>query len=109
LPFFFHEIPHEIGDYAILIQSGFTKKEAMMAQFTTAIGALLGCLCGLAMDSVGKATTWVLPLTAGGFIYIATVDVLPDLLKSTSLKQTIYEGLAMFVGVGIMASLTLME
>jgi zinc transporter 7 len=38
---FFHEIPHEIGDYAILIQSGFSKKNAMFAQLATAIGMYL--------------------------------------------------------------------
>jgi len=39
---FFHEIPHEIGDFAILIQSGFSKRQAISAQVLTALGAFLG-------------------------------------------------------------------
>lgn len=50
---FFHEIPHEVGDFALLIQSGFTKRQAMASQFVTAIGALLGTLIGIAVQELG--------------------------------------------------------
>ena len=46
---FFHEIPHEVGDFALLIQSGFSKRAAMGAQFVTALGALLGTVIGIAV------------------------------------------------------------
>jgi zinc transporter 7 len=62
---FFHEIPHEIGDYAILIQSGFSKRNAMLAQLVTAIGALFGTICGLASEQISESTLWILPFTAG--------------------------------------------
>lgn len=52
---FFHEIPHEVGDFALLVQSGFTKRQAMMSQFVTAIGALLGTLIGIAVQELGGA------------------------------------------------------
>lgn len=127
---FFHEIPHEVGDYAILIQSGFSKQKAMMAQFTTAIGAFLGTFIGILIeesslsnkaadekagivDTVGLLGTdlrWgdlVIPFAAGGFMYIATVGVIPELLEVTGNKkkdgkQALTEFLAMFVGLGLM-------
>lgn len=50
---FFHEIPHEVGDFALLIQSGFSKRAAMGSQFITALGALLGTLIGIAVQEFG--------------------------------------------------------
>lgn len=50
---FFHEIPHEVGDFALLVQSGFTKRQAMASQFVTAVGALLGTLIGIAIQELG--------------------------------------------------------
>lgn len=51
---FFHEIPHEVGDFALLIQSGFSKRAAMGSQFITALGALLGTLIGIAIQEFGN-------------------------------------------------------
>ncbi|XP_032677606.1 protein catecholamines up [Odontomachus brunneus] len=98
-----HEIPHEIGDFAILIQSGYSKKKAMMLQLTTAIGALLGTFVSLLAEGMGDlATKWILPFTAGGFIYIATVSVIPELLTATKLWQSVKEILALLFGVYMM-------
>lgn len=49
---FFHEIPHEVGDFALLVQSGFSKRAAMASQFVTAIGAFLGTLIGIAVQEM---------------------------------------------------------
>ncbi|CAF1280384.1 unnamed protein product [Adineta steineri] len=110
---FFHEIPHEIGDYAILIQNGCSRKKAILLQLTTAIGALLGCLIGLLFHSAGAeawATQTFLPITAGGFIYIATVSVIPELLETNSgFKQSIKEMLALIFGVFIMVLVAIYE
>ncbi|OZJ02906.1 hypothetical protein BZG36_04938, partial [Bifiguratus adelaidae] len=113
---FFHEIPHEVGDYAILIQSGFSKQRAMMAQFTTAVGAFLGTLAGIAIEETqqdfsvvkgagiaGTDLRWgdlVIPFTAGGFLYIATVGVIPELLQVSGhfrkdARQMMYEIVAL--------------
>ncbi|XP_076157735.1 zinc transporter Slc39a7 [Alosa pseudoharengus] len=99
-----HEVPHEIGDFAILVQSGCTKKKAMCLQLLTAVGALAGTSCSLLAEGVGAAATaWILPFTAGGFVYIATVTVLPELLVGrSSLGQSLMEILAMLLGVGMM-------
>lgn len=125
---FFHEIPHEVGDYAILIQSGFSKQKAMMAQFTTAVGAFLGTLAGIAIEEASRSGAhekhnlevagilgtgvtlgdMVIPFTAGGFIYIATVGVIPELLEVTGgfrkdIRQMATELVALMVGVGMMS------
>ena len=105
-----HEVPHEIGDFAILVQSGFSKKRAMFLQLGTAMGAMAGTACGLFMQSAGASTTvWVLPFTAGGFIYIATVAVIPELLENTQVLQSLLELVAMGVGIGLMVLITFIE
>lgn len=104
-----HEVPHEIGDFAILIQSGCSKRKAMMLQLVTAVGALLGTFVGLLAESSGTTTLWILPFTAGGFIYIALVSVLPELLEDTTMWQTVKEVAALVVGVGLMVFITYLE
>ena len=122
---FFHEIPHEVGDFALLIQSGFSKKAAMGAQFVTALGALLGTCIGIAIQEFGGSSAnadmegpgiwgtslqWgdmLLPFTAGTFLYVGTVAVIPELLetgpnRAQELRKTVTQFAAMFTGAGIM-------
>ncbi|KAL1960592.1 hypothetical protein VTO42DRAFT_7171 [Malbranchea cinnamomea] len=124
---FFHEIPHEVGDFALLVQSGFSKRKAMGAQFVTAIGAFLGTFIGIAIQELGGGSTntvsdaagagllgtslsWgdlLLPFTAGTFLYVGTVSVIPELLetgkdKGAELKKTAIQFAAMAAGAGIM-------
>ncbi|XP_015604083.1 protein catecholamines up [Cephus cinctus] len=98
-----HEVPHEIGDFAILVQSGCSKRKAMLLQLTTAFGALLGTYVSLLAEGMGDVTTsWILPFTAGGFIYIATVSVIPELLSDTKFWQSVKEIIALLLGVYMM-------
>ncbi|XP_058804753.1 zinc transporter Slc39a7 [Phymastichus coffea] len=98
-----HEVPHEIGDFAILVQSGCSKWKAIMLQLVTAIGALLGTYISLLVGGMGDiATRWILPFTAGGFIYIATVSVIPELLSDTKFWQSVKEIIALLIGVYMM-------
>ncbi|RYP62377.1 hypothetical protein DL770_009603 [Monosporascus sp. CRB-9-2] len=124
---FFHEIPHEVGDFALLVQSGFSKRAAMGAQFVTALGALLGTLIGIAVQEFGGGSAdggstglngglwgtslnWgdlLLPFTAGTFLYVGTVAVIPELLetgpdKAKELRKTLTQFAAIAVGAGIM-------
>ncbi|KAK6586716.1 hypothetical protein PZA11_000006 [Diplocarpon coronariae] len=122
---FFHEIPHEVGDFALLIQSGFSKRQAMAAQFLTAAGALLGTLIGIAVQEYGGADdgqvgrfdglmgtslSWgdlLLPFTAGTFLYVGTVAVIPELLETgpdrgTEVWKTAKQFSALVTGAGIM-------
>lgn len=106
-----HEVPHEIGDFAILIKSGCSKKKAMLLQLTTAVGALAGNVLALiGNNGADSSPKWILPFTAGGFIYIATVSVIPELLEqSTKLGQSLKEIFALLAGVGMMILITLFE
>ena len=105
-----HEVPHEIGDFAILVQSGYPKRKAMMLQLLTAIGAIAGTVCGLMAEGMtSSATNWILPFTAGGFIYIATVSVIPELLENSSAWQSVKELIGLSVGIGMMVLIAVYE
>ncbi|XP_047480068.1 protein catecholamines up-like [Penaeus chinensis] len=107
---FLHEIPHEIGDFAILLQSGCSRGKAMKLQLVTALGALTGtCISLLAEGADESAIAWILPFTAGGFIYIATVSVIPELLENTQFWQSVYEVFALLSGVGLMVMIAHFE
>jgi zinc transporter ZupT len=107
-----HEIPHEIGDFAILLNSGFNLKEAAKAQVTTACGGLVGVIAGLTAEHLSNASEWLLPFTAGGFLYIALISIVPDLLQNSAkvnVKQTVIEMVALVMGIVIMALVTIVE
>ncbi|XP_040839102.1 zinc transporter SLC39A7 isoform X2 [Ochotona curzoniae] len=112
-----HEVPHEVGDFAILVQSGCSKKQAMRLQLLTAVGALAGTACALLTEggTVGSDGTsgtgpgWILPFTAGGFIYVATVSVLPELLREASPLQSLLEVLGLLGGVAMMVLIAHLE
>jgi len=74
------------------------------------LGALAGCVLGLLAENIGEAAvSWILPYTAGGFIYIATVSVLPELLEGSNPVQTVKEIIAMLLGIGMMVFITVLE
>ena len=109
-----HEVPHEIGDFAILIQSGYSKKKAMLIQLVTALGALSGCVISLLASDAddladAAARFWVLTFTAGGFISIATVSVIPELLENSSFFQTVKEIFALLTGIFLMYLIAIYE
>lgn len=108
----FHEIPHEIGDYAILIQAGYKRSSALGLQLVTAIGAMLGTTVGLYYGTLEGATQFILPITAGGFIYIATVSVLPELMNGAAKVgkwQSLLETIALGAGIAMMYWIALIE
>jgi len=73
---------------------------------------LAGTLFGLLFsgtDETSPVVSWIIPFTAGGFIYVATVTVLPELLAKSSLKLMLCEFVAIFAGVAIMYGIALNE
>ena len=71
---------------------------------------MAGTVCGLLTQQIGAAATvWILPFTAGGFIYIATVSVMPELLQDTKIGQTIKEIFGLLVGVLMMVLIAKFE
>lgn len=105
-----HEIPHEIGDFAILLNSGFSLKGAAKAQMLTACGGLVGVVVGLTAEHFSSSTQWLLPFTAGGFLYIALVSIVPELLDDgRGAWHSVLEMCALVLGVVIMAMVTIIE
>ncbi|XP_063976545.1 zinc transporter ZIP13 homolog [Diachasmimorpha longicaudata] len=105
-----HEIPHEVGDFAILLKSGFNRWDAARAQLITATGGILGALVAVAFSGSGveSRTSWILPFTAGGFLHIGLVTVLPELLQESSPKESMKQLGALLSGITIMAILTIL-
>lgn len=99
----FHEVPQEIGDFGILLQAGFTKRKALFFNFLSATLALLGTALALVVGSAleGFATV-MLPFTAGGFIYIAGSDLLPELQKELAPTKSLVQFVALAAGIGLM-------
>lgn len=85
-----HEIPHEVSDFVILLRSGFTRWQAVKGQLMTASGSLVGAILTMLLDnaSFGGSSAWILPFTAGGFLYIALVSFIPDILKEPSVMES---------------------
>ncbi len=95
-----HEVPQELGDFGVLLHAGFTPTRALLLNFLTAWSALLGAIIGLFFLPQSSLTTYLLPLAAGGFLYIAAADLLPEMkeernqLVATGLLLTFIFGLA---------------
>jgi len=105
-----HELPQEIGDFAILIHAGFSKQKALFLNFLSALVSVLGVLLAFALGGVvDSIIPFVISLAAGGFIYIAGSDLVPELHKTTGAKNSFIQFLAIIVGVGLMVALTFIE
>ena len=98
-----HEIPQEISDFSILIYGGFSKKKALFFNFLSALTAVLGVLVGFVLSSsVENFVMYLLPIAAGGFIYIGASDLVPELHKEKDLKKSILSFGFFILGIVIM-------
>jgi zinc and cadmium transporter len=105
-----HEIPQEIGDFAVLIYSGYTKKKALFFNFLSALTAIVGAFIALIFGSTTEIfTAWVLPIAAGGFIYIAVADLIPELHKIKKGRDSILQLFTLLIGILLMIALVLLE
>ena len=96
----FHEIPQEIADFGILIHSGFTKKQAFLFNFLVSLSTLAGALLTYLLGNLWvPLMPYALALVAGNFIYLAAVDLMPELHESTSLKHNILQLAFIILGV----------
>ncbi len=101
-----HEIPQEIGDFGVLIFGGFGRTKALFYNFISAVTAVLGGLLGYSLSGLSQSfVPLLLPIAAGGFIYIAASDLLPEIKKETDLKKSILTFVVFLIGIGLMAVL----
>ncbi len=98
-----HEIPQEIGDFGVLVYSGFSKKKAIMFNLLSAGVAIVGVLVGYLMIKQGDiAIEKILPFAAGGFIYIAASDLIPELHREKNNRKAWFAFLFFLLAVFFM-------
>uniref|UniRef100_A0A8C2Q9B0 Zinc transporter ZIP13 n=1 Tax=Cyprinus carpio TaxID=7962 RepID=A0A8C2Q9B0_CYPCA len=102
-------VSRKVGDFAILLRAGFDRWKAARMQLSTALGGVLGAcfaLCSQSQHGAEDATAWILPFTSGGFLYIALVNVVPDLLQETNPRNSFLQVLLLLCGIAVMALLS---
>lgn len=98
-----HEIPQEVGDFAVLLYGGFTKERALLLNFLTALTAVLGAVAAFyVMPLFESYIPALLAFAAGGFVYIAGSDLVPELKKEVELKNSALVMLFMLMGIGVL-------
>jgi zinc and cadmium transporter len=98
-----HEIPQEIGDFGVLIYSVFKKFRALILNFVAALTVVLGGLTGyLISEFVQQSISFLLPLAAGGFIYIASSDLIPEIRKEAEVRKSFLIFMTFLVGILLM-------
>lgn len=101
-----HEIPQEVGDFSILLHSGYSQSKALLfnilASFMTVIGGILAFYC---LEDLSEILPFFLALAASSFIYIAVADLIPLLHKKTDLKTSLHQIILILAGVVLIGSL----
>lgn len=105
-----HEIPQEIGNFGILLHSGYSKNKALFFNFLVSLSALIGTVLVLLIgSSVENIVKYIIPITAGGFLYMATVDLIPELKEEAEFKKISLQFGVMIVGVVLMYLMLFLE
>ncbi|MFA6520130.1 MAG: ZIP family metal transporter [Candidatus Paceibacterota bacterium] len=105
-----HEIPQEIGDFAVLLHSGYTKSRALWLNFLSALFSIIGVFVAFLLGGIGEVfTIWILPIAAGGFIYVSVADLIPELHKTKEMKHSLLQIIAVIAGVLAMVALIYLE
>jgi zinc and cadmium transporter len=103
----FHEIPQEIGDFGVQIYGGLSRRRALAYNFVSALAAVLGAMLVYFLRQVvsmeGYLIPFLIPFAAGGFIYIAATDLMPELHKKSHAFESVVQLLSILLGIGLMA------
>lgn len=103
-----HEIPQEIGDFGVLIHAGFHKTKALIINYAVALAVIAGGVAGYFLSfAVESVIPYLLPFAAGGFIYIAASDLMPEIRKERVLKRSIGAFLVFLLGIALMFAVKL--
>lgn len=99
----FHEVPQEMGDFGILVYGGFSKTRALFYNFLCALSAILGAIIGYILSSITEnISVFLISFTAGGFIYIAASDLIPELHKQKENRRANVAFVAFVLGLVFM-------
>jgi len=97
-----HEIPQEIGDFIVLLNAGFSRTRAYVYNLLCSLMGVLGGLLGyFALERAGELIPYVLVFASSGFIYIAVGDLMPQMQRRATLRETVPQVLLIAAGVGI--------
>lgn len=95
-----HEIPQEVGDFLILLHSGYSKKQALVFNLVSSLATVVGGLLAyFALQLVESWIPYILALAAASLLYVAVADLIPSLHKRTELKATLSQVLLIALGV----------
>jgi zinc and cadmium transporter len=103
-----HEIPQELGDFGILVYGGMKKKRALLFNFASQLISVMGGVVGFFMSGLGNFTPSLLAFAAGGFIYIAASDLIPELHKETDMKKVVISFVFFIIGISFMVGTKLL-
>jgi zinc and cadmium transporter len=99
---FIHEIPHELGDFGILIHKGWSRKKSIMFNGLSGIAALFGAVIAFYLSSRFEAAVPVLlAVTTANFIYLSATDLLPEIHHKTDKREALYNSLLFLMGIGL--------
>ncbi|MFA6523488.1 MAG: ZIP family metal transporter [Candidatus Peribacteraceae bacterium] len=106
----FHEIPGEIGDFAILLHAGYSKKRALFFNFLSALTAVAGAILALlGQQYFGSLNVFLLPFAAGNLLYIAGSDLIPELHREEGFRKSVLQLIAMVAGIAVMYAMLFFE
>ncbi|VVC02060.1 Zinc transporter ZupT [uncultured archaeon] len=98
----FHEIPHEFGNFSLLLYSGYSRGRAIAFNFLTALTSIAGgVLFYFFSGAIEHVESYALALTAGTFIYIASVDLLPELHREKRARMSVLQLISMLLGAAV--------
>lgn len=98
-----HEIPQEIGDFGILVYGGFSKAKALLYNLLSALTAMAGAIIAyFTIHQIVWLKSFLIPFTAGGFIYIALVDMIPELHKKAKGGKIAVQLITILIGLLLM-------
>ena len=105
-----HEIPQEIGDFGVLLKGGLSREKALLFNFFTALTALFGLVVVFFLQkSVENFNMFLIPFAAGGFIYIAGSDLIPEIHKEVKTKNSLLSLLFFILGIAVVVGLLFIE
>lgn len=103
-----HEIPQEISDFGVLLHAGFSKRKALFLNFIAACAAILGAVITVLLGSyTEQLIVFILPFAAGGFIYLAGSDLIPELHRESNVRKSWIQLTAILAGLMLMFIISL--